>query len=174
MRTIFSFSYARLGLGTPILFFFFLNCADIRSSAFFRAKTCAFSQTLLKLNGTLTGDSITSFKISPNSSHVVYGEGVGLGFSSRPNRLHSAPLSGGSSVELASVGTDRRVSSYEISPNNSRVVYRADPDILNTIELYSAPRDGSSAPIQLNNDLMTGDVESFEISPDSKPRSLSR
>ena len=73
--------------------------------------------------------------------------------------LYSAPLDGSqATVKLSGtmVGGGDVQSRYVISPDESRVVYRADQDTDNVFEVYSAPIDGSSAAIQLNPALPPG------------------
>src|SRR5688572_21555551 len=45
------------------------------------------------------------------------------------------------------------VTSYLVTSDGERVVYRADQDADDVFERYSAPSDGSAAPIRLNQDL---------------------
>lgn len=57
---------------------------------------------------------------------------------------------------------------YQISADSSYVVYLADQDTDEVIELYSVPTDGSTPPIKLNSALTTGGwVGSYKISADS-------
>ena len=56
---------------------------------------------------------------------------------------------------------------FEISPDGSRVVYTADQETDNVIELYSTPTDASAMPVKLNLPLAFGvDVDAPRISPD--------
>ena len=87
----------------------------------------------------------------------------------QPVELWSAPVTGGPATrlngELVNLGT---VSTFDVSPDETTVVYRADQDTNNTKELYSVPAGGGT-PIRLNDDLVNGgDVKPvFAISPDS-------
>ena len=67
---------------------------------------------------------------------------------------------------LVAVGN---VSNFQISPDSSRVVYRADQQTDNVFELYSVPLGGpAAAGIKLNGALVAGgNVFDFQISPDS-------
>ena len=102
------------------------------------------------------------FRISPDSKYVVYSEEE-----SKPRvfELFSVPVDGskarvklnatlptGGSVE-AGKGT-RNV--FQISSDSSRVVYVADQDTVDVLELYSVPIDRSKAPIKLNPPLVSG------------------
>ena len=56
---------------------------------------------------------------------------------------------------------------FKISPDSSRVVYRADQQTNDVIELYSVPLVGGSET-KLNGALVSGgEVFDFQISPDS-------
>ncbi|GAB4125499.1 MAG: hypothetical protein Fur005_46930 [Roseiflexaceae bacterium] len=59
---------------------------------------------------------------------------------------------------------------FQISPDGSRVVYRAFGSDSNRRRLYSAPTDGSSAPILLSSNPLapTDTVDSFQITPDGR------
>lgn len=58
------------------------------------------------------------------------------------------------------------VSEASISPDGTRVVFLADQEIDDKVELYSVPLGGGSL-VKLSGSLVAnGDVESFEISPD--------
>ena len=59
------------------------------------------------------------------------------------------------------------VDEFRVSPDSSRVVYRADQDTDNVDELYSVPLAGGS-PVKLNGPLVSGGyVWYFQVSPDS-------
>jgi hypothetical protein len=84
--------------------------------------------------------------------------------------IYSRPLDGsGFAVKLngpLTPGGDVR--DFKISPDSSRVVYRADQDTAGTPELYSRPLDGCASAVKLNGPLAIGAfVWGFEISPDS-------
>ncbi|NOZ70820.1 MAG: hypothetical protein GXP38_02730 [Chloroflexi bacterium] len=56
---------------------------------------------------------------------------------------------------------------YKVSPDGQYVVYRADQDTDDVIELYSIPLTGG-VPTKLSGPMVdSGDVSSFKISPDS-------
>jgi hypothetical protein len=110
---------------------------------------------------------IGNYLISSDSQWVVYT--VPIPAESR-NDLYSVPITGTAtdSVKLnpppvagGSVGV--------FGLARDRVIYRADQDMDNVYELYSAPIDGSTAPTKLNQTLpFGGDVnDNFQISPDA-------
>jgi len=124
----------------------------------------------IRLNGIIAfgGNVSTGFKISPDSSRVVYradqqfDEIVEL-YSvaiANPNdvvKMNSVLVAGGDISE-----------SFRISADNQYVIYLADQQTNDIVELYSVPLTGpSSAGIKLNPILAPGgNVSSFEISPD--------
>jgi hypothetical protein len=46
------------------------------------------------------------------------------------------------------------VVSYQITPDGSRVIYLADPQVSNKYELFSVPADGSAPPVRLHDELL--------------------
>lgn len=59
--------------------------------------------------------------------------------------------------------------SLKISPNSLYAVYTADAATDSALELWSAPVDGSAAPVRLSGLLPAGEsVTAFEITPDSQ------
>ncbi len=113
-----------------------------------------------RLNGPLVaGGDVAEFRISPDGSRAVYRadqeiDGV--------HELFSVSTDGGPSRKLngalapgGQVGLDF-VHSFRISPDGSRVIYWADQEVDELFELFSAPIDGSQAPVKLNGPLVTG------------------
>ena len=89
--------------------------------------------------------------------------------------LFSVPVAGPASQGIKLNGTlpgdADGVDRFRISPDSSRVVYRADQDTASIYDLFSVPIVGGSTT-KLNHDLektipIEDDVHSFEISPDS-------
>ncbi len=125
----------------------------------------------IKLNKALVaGGNVDGFQISPDSSRVVYGadqDTVGA------TEIYSVPIGGppsdGIKLNKALVPGGSVQQDALISPDSSRVVYRADQDTVGVFELYSVPIGGpASAGIKLNKALVPGgDVKGFRISPDS-------
>ena len=116
----------------------------------------------------MTGGDVWEYAISPDSTHVVYwGDletdevheltSVSIDGSTGPDK-RSGPLVSGGDVER----------DFAISPDSSRIVFRADKEVDGLVELYSVPIQGSSLPTELNGPLIpTGRVFRFTISPDS-------
>jgi Tol biopolymer transport system component len=78
------------------------------------------------------------------------------------------PLTRAWSSKLVSMPAYGDVEDFEISPDGAYVVYLADADTDEIVELYSVPMSGGTS-VRLNSTLVTGgDVGSgFVISPDS-------
>jgi Tol biopolymer transport system component len=131
--------------------------------------------TRTKLNKDLVGGgSINYYNLvfSPDSQYVVYGADQDtLG----TNELYSVPITGPASagVKLNGALPDSADVElwweYDISPDSSRVLFRADQETLGQKELYSVPVAGpASQGVKLNGTLPDdADVLSFRISPDS-------
>ena len=117
----------------------------------------------LKLNGVLTpGGSVVSYRLSPNSSRVVYSaDQQTLGV----DELYSVPLAGGGAAKLngpLSFG----VSGFRISPDSASVAYLADQDTSLIQELYRVPLAGGGT-VKLNPTLASNrDITKLEIAPD--------
>lgn len=114
------------------------------------------------------GNGVEAFKISPDSSTVVY---LREFFATD---LYSVPITGGTATKLndplisiPSPFPSSDVSDFAISADSSTVVYRADEDTDEIDEIYAVPVDGGS-PTKLNSALVPGgDVSDFQISEDS-------
>lgn len=120
----------------------------------------------VRLNEPLAGQEVTEFKIAPDGSRVAYradqdAEGV--------FELYSAPLEGGPAVKLngaLAAGGNVNDTTFEFSPDSSRVIYQADQDTNDVFELYVVPT-GGGATLKLNSPLAADwDVSYFKISPD--------
>ncbi|MBK7897860.1 MAG: hypothetical protein IPJ90_23845 [Anaerolineaceae bacterium] len=130
-----------------------------------------FPSGAAKLNGPLTlGGDVLDYKLSPDGTRVVYraDEIVNDRF-----EIFSVSINGPATSRIKLNGSltpvNGQVLTYAISPNNSRVVYRATQQTAGVIELYSVPLFGpSAAGVKLNDTLMeNGSVSDFQISPDS-------
>ncbi|MBI5583923.1 MAG: hypothetical protein HY892_08880, partial [Deltaproteobacteria bacterium] len=123
----------------------------------------------IKLNGILAaGGDVLYFQISPDNSRVVY---TADQQTDEVIELYSVPIGGpaASGIKLNGIlaaGGD--VSLFRISPDSSRVVYTADQQTDEVIELYSVPIGGPAAGIKLNGVLRAGGfIDFFKISLDS-------
>ena len=117
-------------------------------------------------------DTYWNYDISPDSSRVVYLADQEIEF---VKEIFSVPVAGPASQGVKLNGTlpgDADVDSFRISPDSSRVVYRADQETEGVNEIYSVPIQGGT-PIRLNHEMevykfgVIDQVHSFAISPDS-------
>ncbi|HOU40268.1 MAG TPA: hypothetical protein PK829_03270, partial [Promineifilum sp.] len=116
------------------------------------------------------GQYIEGYNISPDNARVVY---IADQDTRNVIELYSAPLNGSAAAVklnrplVAGGSLPDNSSSFQISPNSRRVVYRADGDTDEISELYSVPIDGSAAAVKLNGPLVAGgEVYQFAITPD--------
>lgn len=124
-------------------------------------------------------------RVFPAPARGIHTYGVGATRIDRGHEIHAARHS--RFFESATIGqapgllgVTRKISgtpmagsvtAFRISPNGLTVVFIADKDTAGRAELYSAPADGSAAPIKLSAGLAFGSgdrgVSAFQISPDS-------
>lgn len=122
--------------------------------------------TTIRLNADICSDcDVESYRASPDGNTVVYRAGqTAFAFW----ELFSVPALGPleTAVKISRfIETGGDVDAYfQISPDSTRVVYRADPTNIEAYELYSVPIGGGSS-IQLNTSPTVDTV--FLISPDS-------
>ena len=128
----------------------------------------------VKLNRPLSvgGDvDFKNFAVSPDSSRVVYVADQDV---DQVDEIYSVPITGPatSGIKLNDplpLGGD--VENFKINPGSSSVIYRADQDQDDIMELYNAPIKGGD-PVKLNHDMelergsVGDDVHAFELSPD--------
>jgi Tol biopolymer transport system component len=141
----------------------------------------------VKLNGAIAGeDGVYDYRISPDSGRVVYKANQdadrGLELYSAPIATANAAVKLGSALRLpvemainnANITLkdedEDRFADFRISPDSSRVVYLAEQDSAEVVELYSAPIAGGVPSVKLNNALVNGSQIDFffRISPDSR------
>ncbi len=106
--------------------------------------------------------AVTDYAISPDGTKVVYLRTGG----SAGAELFVRPIGGGSPIKLNGTlpSVSSQVSSFEISGDSQRVIYRADQSTAGKIELYSTAMDGTGN-IKLNTTVL-GSVSAFKTSPD--------
>lgn len=113
-----------------------------------------------------TGAQVDSFRITPDGSRVIYRADQQV---QGTFHLWSVPIAGGTSVRLApsSVASGRRaLGGFQVSPNGTHVVFRANYTNLSKEELFSAPVDGSDFAIRISSPLVFGgNVTSFQFRP---------
>lgn len=120
-----------------------------------------------KISGTPMSGSVTAFRLSPDGTKAVFiADKDTLG----RFELYAAPVSGSTAPVKISTGVtfgsgDNGVSSFQITPDSTRVVFLADPNTGGGIdEIFSAPIDGSSAALRLSVS-GTAPVTTFGIAP---------
>ncbi|NOT31253.1 MAG: hypothetical protein HOP15_12470 [Planctomycetes bacterium] len=114
--------------------------------------------------------SESGLAVSPDSTTVVYRvDALTIGV----YELFAAPVAGGSAPVRISApmvaGGDVQPGGLQISPAGGRVVYVADAASDESYFVWSAPLDGSAAPVQLGNSLGSGHVAArsrVSITPD--------
>jgi len=128
----------------------------------------------VKLNNTLPegGDvDFKNFAVSPDSSRVVYVADQDV---DEVDEIFSVPITGPaiSGVKLNDplpLGGD--VVNFKINPDSSSVIYRADQETNDILELYNVTIKGGSR-VKLNHEMeiergsIGDDVHAFELSPD--------
>jgi Tol biopolymer transport system component len=125
--------------------------------------------TAVKLNATLVtnGDVVSNgILISPDSSRVVYTADQDA---DNVFEIFSVPIAGGTPVKLngsmvANGDVAVAPAGRAISPDGSRVVYVADQDTDEVLEVFSVPIAGGT-PVKLNGPMATGgDVQTNGLS----------
>jgi Tol biopolymer transport system component len=113
--------------------------------------------------------SVVTFRVSPNGITAVFiaDKDIAGRF-----ELYSVPVDGSAAPTKISDGLpfgggDNGVRAFEISPDSASVVFVADANAgSGNDDIYSAPIDGSSAPVQLNAGAERP-VTAFGITPNS-------
>lgn len=126
--------------------------------------------TPIRLNPDLIngGDVGGDFILSPDGNIVVYAaDQIADGF----REIFAVPINGGTAIRLndtlpiANGGGD--VEEFAISTDGNNVIYMADQNITDMVELFAVPITGG-ASLRLTPDFMTNtDVIDFQISSDS-------
>ncbi len=125
--------------------------------------------TAVKLNGPLIsgGDVSGFYSFSPDSSRMVY---LADQVTNDVSELFSVPGTGGSAVKLNGplvAGGEVSSSDVQFSSDSSRVLYKADQNTDEVVEVFIVPTTGGTA-VRLNGSLVPGgDVSVVQLSPDS-------
>jgi Tol biopolymer transport system component len=122
-----------------------------------------------RLDTSLGAGSVQSWRIASTGDRVVFLRHADSGTS----ELYSVSIAGGAPVKLngplppgGRVKGELLYEGYLISPDGSRVVYRADQDEFQVFELYGVPIGGGTA-VKLNENLPAGGkVDAFALAPD--------
>ena len=130
----------------------------------------------VKLNDPLPvgGDvAFKKFTVSPDSSRVVY---IADQETDEVDEIYSVPITGSSTANIKLNGplpSGGDIDSFKISRDSRSVIYRADQDRNDIMELYNVPIKGGE-PVKLNHEMeiergsIGDDVHAFELSPDGK------
>lgn len=127
------------------------------------------SAAQMKLSGSLSpGTEVVGFQVSADGQYVVYAVGQVGDASGAVHALHSAAISGGSSHPLASVLPPASITSYQITPDGSRVVYIIQDAEGTGSAVYMVPIGGpDTATIRLSSPSGPPRVNGVAVSPDS-------
>lgn len=112
---------------------------------------------------------VDTFRLTPDGSTVVY---TAERDSPGVLELYAVAAIGGTATKLNSTLVEggavaAGLGGFAIAADGATVVYRADQDVDETVELYAVPLGGGSST-KLNSPLVAdGDVTSFVVSPDS-------
>ncbi len=114
----------------------------------------------VRLNDPLgSGKNIFDFRISPDSSRVVY---ISDQQTATVLELYSVPIGGPAAARIklnGALALNGNVTAIQISPDSRRVVYNADQQTDQVFELYSVPITGpAAAGVKLNGPLSPGGV----------------
>lgn len=115
------------------------------------------------------GGSVDNFHVSPDGRFVIYTADQRV---DEVHELWSVPIEGPASASVplsAPLVAGGGVSTFAISPDSTRVIYRAEQRVDEMHELWSVPIEGpANASVPLNTPLVAGgDVLYFRLSPDS-------
>lgn len=126
----------------------------------------------VKLNGALiaSGDVADYAAISPDGARVVYRADA---ITDGTFELYSVPVDGSAAAvrisgTMVAGGSVRGGSRPVVQFAGDRVLYLADQDTDEVVELYSVPIDGSAAPVRVSGTLVTGGevvLDSFWATP---------
>ena len=82
--------------------------------------------------------------------------------------LYSAPIDGGSPAVELDAATPEFVYDFRIEPGGAHVVYEAGQNSWSGGDLYRVAIDGGSAPVRLSGLPSSGQVRTFQVSPDAR------
>ena len=124
--------------------------------------------SVTKLSGDLSAaDGTLGFSISPDGTTVVFGVDRDPTTSAIIRELLAAPLGGGSVQSLAGpLAANRDVERLEFSPNGQAVVYAAETNDDDRVELFVVPLDASAPPRRINQSLPAGASVSASLNPE--------
>jgi len=104
----------------------------------------------VRLNGPLAGSQVFHVAITPDAQTVVYDA---LQDSAFVYDLYRTPIAGGPSVKVNAPGSGNTSLFWELAPDGTGLLYRADPNVPGHFELFHAVLDGSRPPVLASGDL---------------------
>ena len=132
----------------------------------------------VRLNSHLVfGGNVLDFALAPTGDRVVYRADGQL---MQVFELYSVPVDASAPAvkinaplvpagDVQSVSTSDSIPEFEIGPDGARVIYLADQEIPDVVELFAVPIDGSLPAVRLNGGLsaptLAGDVTAFALAP---------
>lgn len=119
---------------------------------------------LVKLSSlTSSSANVIAYDITSDSTTVVYST------TDAGDELRSVPIAGGSNTTLNSSLNGGTIFQFKISPDDSTVIYTADPDTTTVQEVFSVPTSGAAAAIKISEPFTVDNptTTSFEINADS-------
>ena len=124
----------------------------------------------VRLNSHLVfGGNVVDFALDPTGDRVVYRADGQL---VQVFELYSVPVDASApavkiNAPLVPAGDVQSV--FEIGPDGARVIYLADQEVPDVVELFAVPIEGSLPAVQLNGGLsaptLAGDVTAFALAP---------
>jgi len=107
------------------------------------------------------GGSVGNWKIAADGSRVFYD---GVQTTPGMREVHDVPLDGSQATRILSTpllpGRSCSLFPFQVSPDENHLLYLADQDTDEKVELYSVPTDGSRVSTKLNGPLIAqGDVQ---------------
>jgi len=150
----------------------YLADADVNERFALYTRAIDGSGSVVMVSGALVtgGDVLSPFSLGPDGTWVAY---VADALVDERFELLRVPLDASAAPLVLSgsmtAGGDVRLG-FGIDAAGQRIVYRADQDVDERIELYGVPADGSAAAVRLNTaPVAGGDVVSFAL-PAAGPR----
>ncbi len=129
----------------------------------------ASAQTGTKINPTLRpNETVENYQVTPDGKFAVFQISKNVDFATVETRLYSFELATHALKTLSPLFSgNRNFLGYQIAPNSSRVVYKADQAADNRFDLYSVAITGGTqtkiSRLVTNN----GDATDYKISSDS-------
>lgn len=124
--------------------------------------------TMTKLSGDLsTADGTLGFGITPDGTRVVFGIDRDPSTGTSVRELAITPIDGGPITTLVGPLTvNGDVGEILFTPDGSGIVYSAEADAVDRLELFQVPLDGRQPPRRINRELPDGASVGAFLNPD--------